>query len=319
MSTNNSQGTSAFQITEGVWPVMPTPFDENGQVAFEKIPELVDFYLNAGCAGIFAVAGSGEMFQLTPEERLATARATVEAVAGRSQVIAGGNYAPTLEAQIEEVQRMKSTGVDAVVLILSVIPLQSKPWDSAELLAQILKITESVECPLGMYECPSPEHRTLRPSDITRLGMTGRFHFLKETTEVYANVATKVAASVGTPLKVFPACSRVFLEPRIPGVGGFNGIIANVVPEVLVKVDQLGDASQPFCDQIREPLQKLEKGFLNEFYPASAKVLLGMRGLTLSEVARAGKHPILSAEQRDKVVSVFPLIEQLTALMEDLA
>lgn len=301
----------SFRISEGVWPVLPTSFKENGDLDLDHIPELVEFYLKSGCCGIFAVAGSGEMFNLSLEERLAVAGKVVEVVAGRVPVIASGNLTDSFESQVDEIPQMKSTGVDAVILILSKVPLKKSPWDGDELTEQVLALAERTSGPLGMYECPSPEHRTLSPKDIRQIAATGRFHFLKETTEERDNVEAKVQAGAGTPFKVFPASMHVFLQQRIPGVGGFNGIIANVIPEVLVHIDRLGEDSLAFCDQVRDRMKILDRGFLNELYPASAKVLLRMRGLTLGIRARAGKNPILSAEQQAR-------LEPLREVMEDL-
>ncbi len=302
---------SSFQISEGVWPVLPTSFKDNGDLDLGHIPELVEFYLKAGCCGIFAVAGSGEMFNLNLEERLEVARTVVETVGGRVQVIASGNLTDDFESQADEIEQMKSTGVDAVILILSKVPLTKSPWDANELTEKVLALAERTTCPLGMYECPSPEHRTLRPKDIRQITATGRFHFLKETTEERDNVEAKVLAGAGTPFRLFPASMHVFLQQRIPGVGGFNGIIANVIPEVLVHIDRLGDDSLAFCDKVRDRMKLLDRGFLNELYPASAKVLLRMRGLTLGIRARAGKNPVLSPEQQAR-------LEPLKEVMEDL-
>ena len=316
MTQSVSQSSSAsFAITEGVWPVMPTTFLENGEVDLSKIPSMVDFYLNAGCAGIFAVAGSGEMFHLSQPERLEVAKATLKAVNGRSQVIAGGNFGPDLDTQVEEVRQMAATGVDVVVLILSAIPLQSKPWDGDELTEKVLELASKVDCRLGMYECPTPEHRTLRPQDVKRIAATGKFHFLKETTEERDNVAAKVKATEGTPLKIFPASLAVFLQERIPGVGGFNGIVANVIPEVMVKIDRLAKDSLPFAHQIEEDVHVLEHGFLNELYPASGKVLLNMRGLSLGIRARAGKNPILNDQQLAALEPMKGVMEKLLAMV----
>lgn len=307
-----SSSSQPFAITQGVWPVMPTTFLENGEVDLSKIPSMVDFYLKAGCAGIFAVAGSGEMFQLSHPERLEVARATIKAVNGRSQVLAGGNFGPDMDTQVEEVRQMAATGVDVVVLILSTIPLQTKPWNGDELTERVLELASKVDCRLGMYECPSPEHRTLRPQDVKKIAATGKFHFLKETTEERDNVAAKVSAAEGTPLKIFPASMRVFLQERIPGVGGFNGIIANVIPEVMVKIDRLGKESLPFSQEIADEMDVLEHGFLNHLYPASGKVLLNMRGLSLGIRARAGQNPILNEQQ---LADLAPMREKMEKLL----
>lgn len=309
-----SETHPARSIAQGVWPVMCTPFKEDGSLDLEKVPELVDFYLNAGCVGVFPVAGSGEMFHLAHAERCAMARATVEAVGGRAQVLASGNFGEDLDAQAEAIRQVADTGVNAVVLVLSIVPLAKSPWAHEDLVDQILRLSEKVNCRLGMYECPSPEHRVLRPEDVKRIAASGRFDFLKETTQDRDWVAEKVRARDGTPMALYPASLKVFTEPWIEGVGGYNGIIGNIVPEVFVRINQLAEGNQPYCSQIRELLFEIERRFLNELYPASGKVLLRMRGLSVGTRARAGKNPVLSEAQLAELAPLKELIDQALTL-----
>jgi 4-hydroxy-tetrahydrodipicolinate synthase len=309
-----AEKSNPARIAQGVWPVMFTPFRDNGSLDLEKIPELVEFYISAGCAGIFAVAGSGEMFQLTQEERLAVAEATLAAANGRVQVVAGGNFAPDLAGQIQSIREIATTGVDAVILILSIVPIASEPWDAKELVSQTLRIAESVEIPLGMYECPYPEHRILQPEDVSKLAASGRFHFLKETTEKHDFVAAKVRATEGTPLRVFPANPGVFMSPWIEGIGGFNGIIANVIPEVFVRMHQLAEDNQDYCNRMRDLVIELEKGFLNSLYPASGKFMLQLRGLSLGTTSRSGSNPVLSEPRKNKLRPLLEIIRKLETI-----
>ncbi len=57
----------------GVWPVMLTPFTEENQVDYPALKELVEWYIENGVDGLFAVCQSSEMFKLTLEERVGIA------------------------------------------------------------------------------------------------------------------------------------------------------------------------------------------------------------------------------------------------------
>ncbi len=54
----------------GVWPVMLTPFAENGEVDYLSLERLVHFYEQNGVSGLFAVCQSSEMFYLSLRERV---------------------------------------------------------------------------------------------------------------------------------------------------------------------------------------------------------------------------------------------------------
>ena len=53
------------QFADGVWPVMLTPFTGENEVDYESLGRLVDWYIEAGVAGLFADCQSSEMFYLS--------------------------------------------------------------------------------------------------------------------------------------------------------------------------------------------------------------------------------------------------------------
>ena len=105
----------------GVWPVMLTPFTETGALDRPGCEALVDWYLAGRVTGIFTVCLSSEMFDLTPAERLELAELTVRRVSGRVPVVACAGFGDTAEQRLRSIREMADTGVDAVVLPLSVL------------------------------------------------------------------------------------------------------------------------------------------------------------------------------------------------------
>ncbi|MBN1395336.1 MAG: dihydrodipicolinate synthase family protein [Pirellulales bacterium] len=64
-----------------------TPMRENGSLALERVPGIVDFLHRNRIAGLYVVGSTGEGASLDSEERRATAEAFVRAAAGRMPVI----------------------------------------------------------------------------------------------------------------------------------------------------------------------------------------------------------------------------------------
>ena len=58
-----------FQFAGGVWPVMLTPFTKDREIDFKTLKQLVEWYIERGSSGLFAVCQSSEMFYLSFEER----------------------------------------------------------------------------------------------------------------------------------------------------------------------------------------------------------------------------------------------------------
>ena len=56
------------KFPNGMWPVMLTPLQQNGDVDYPALEELINWYIKEGSSGLFAVCQSSEMFYLSMEE-----------------------------------------------------------------------------------------------------------------------------------------------------------------------------------------------------------------------------------------------------------
>lgn len=80
---------------EGVLPVLPTPFADDGTVALRDVGREVDWAIERGASGLVVLGVASEVFRLSDTERAAILRATVEAAAGRVPVVAGAGHLST--------------------------------------------------------------------------------------------------------------------------------------------------------------------------------------------------------------------------------
>src|SRR5947199_2395463 len=64
--------------TTGVYIIAATPFTEDGAIDFASVDRMVDFYVEAGVAGITVLGMMGEAPKLTHEESVALTRQVVE-------------------------------------------------------------------------------------------------------------------------------------------------------------------------------------------------------------------------------------------------
>ncbi|NLG24042.1 MAG: hypothetical protein GX558_01695 [Clostridiales bacterium] len=142
-------------IAKGIWPTMITPFGDDGGVDESAIGAMVDWYIQRGCDGIFAVCQSSEMFYLSLDERVRLARAVVRAAGGRIDVIASGHVSDGPDDQAAELRAISRTGVKAVVLISNRLAGEGEGDDvwirNAERLTAALP-----GAAFGLYECPPP-------------------------------------------------------------------------------------------------------------------------------------------------------------------
>src|SRR3954464_12316389 len=113
----------------GGWPPMLTPFGADGAIDWAGVDRLTEWYIEAGVAGLFAVAQSSELFALDDAERLglarrgaqrgdARARRVVQRGNGRVPVLASGTFVRDVGAQAECIKRLHDAGVRAVTVLV---------------------------------------------------------------------------------------------------------------------------------------------------------------------------------------------------------
>ena len=272
-------------IPNGVWPTMITPYTKDGNIDYGVLANMVEWYIERGVDGLFAVCQSSEMFFLTLKERISLASEVKKIVNGRIPVIASGHISETISDQIEEVKAIADTGVDAVVLIGSRLASESES-DSV-----FKKNTEYIMntvpgIPLGIYECPFPYKRVLTPELTQWCSETGRFLFLKDTCRDSELIRQKIDKVSGDSLKVFNANAATILKTLKRGAAGYSGVMANFQPRLYKWL------MEHWIDQPKEA-EKLQK-FLGltstieyQWYPVNAKYFMKLEGLGIELSCRS--------------------------------
>lgn len=99
----------------GIFPIVYTPFDDEGGVDEEDLGRLVDYMIAAGTHGLAAVGGASECHKLTVPERKWLASRTIAFADGRVPVIVGTSAANTSDS-IELSRHAEEVGAQAVFL-----------------------------------------------------------------------------------------------------------------------------------------------------------------------------------------------------------
>lgn len=222
------------KFLNGVYPVMLTPFTDEGAVDYVSLGKLVEWYIQAGVAGLFAVCQSSEMFHLTLEERVGITKYVVQKAAGRVSVVSSGHISDSLEDQANELNAIAEAGADAVIMLTNRLASEA---ESDEVWLKNLKTLLHelpTDLPLGFYECPYPYKRVMKPELLKWCAGTDRFYFTKDTSCDLNNIKGKLQAIQGSCLKLYNANTSTLLESLRQGAAGFSGVMANFHPELYV-------------------------------------------------------------------------------------
>ena len=141
--------TSSYQ---GVFPIAPTPFLENGALDLESQKRVIDCMIDQGVDGICILANYSEQFLLTDEERDTLLDLCLNQVAGRVPVIVTCSHFSTKVAK-ERAIRAEAVGAKMLMLM--------PPYHGAALRADekgifehFQQITESVSIPIMIQDAP---------------------------------------------------------------------------------------------------------------------------------------------------------------------
>jgi 4-hydroxy-tetrahydrodipicolinate synthase len=265
---------------------MLLPLLDDASIDWAGLDAYTDWLIAHESAGLFPVALSGEMYNLSAEERLAVASRVVDHAAGRVPVIASVVETGPAAVHARAAHDLAATGVDAVVLIASMILEEGE--DESELAAKVTDILDANPgVDFGIYECPLPYHRILSTEAVAWLAATGRFVFFKETSHDVALMAERVRVSAGTPMKVYNAGIETLVDSLKVGVSGLSGWIVNVHPEKVAWLCANGATIDYETAKLAEAaLDRVERG-MGPTYPNSAKYLVDARSeLGLRVVSR---------------------------------
>jgi len=284
----------AHAVPDGVWPILATPFHDDGSVDFSALDDLVAFYVGTGVSGLFALGSSSEFLLLTPEERLDVVRRAIAVSDGHLPIVAAANYGRSLVAQAASLSQYAELGVAAAVVSTSILP---RPENLDE---QLLHLGELTDVPLGIYECPIPEKRVLTPHETGRVAASGRYVMMKDTCRDMDAFRTKVEMSRGTPLKIFQANWKLCLASLEAGANGFCGIVPMVEPELASQVCR-ADADPEEQQGGHAALLHLQSVMIAHHYPASVKYMLQKRGVAIGVRCRVESPEVFTRADRQAI------------------
>ncbi len=278
-------------IQNGVWPTMITPYNADGTVAYETLEKLIDWYIEKGVTGLFAVCQSSEMFHLSLRERLELAKACIRSANGRVPVIASGHVSDTLADQIDEAKMMADTGADAVILVTNRFARKHESDDVFKKNLDVFLKNFDRDVLLGFYECPAPYKRLLNADLISHLVATGRFGFLKDTSCRMADIRAKVAAAAGSGFKLFNANAATLLDSLRAGAAGYSGIMTNFHADLYVWLCKNWESDPELAEKLQSYIG-LASVIEYQLYPVNAMYALQMEGIPFNLISRradAGK------------------------------
>ena len=137
---------------KGVFPVVPTTFNESGELDLPSQLRCVDFMIDAGSTGLCILANFSEQFVLSDEERQILTRAILEHVAGRVPVIVTTTHYGTRICA----ERSRSAQDMGAAMVMVMPPYHGATFRVAEsqIEAFYAHVSDAISIPIMIQDAP---------------------------------------------------------------------------------------------------------------------------------------------------------------------
>lgn len=222
----------------GVYPPIPTPFDDQAGLALEQLRDNVVRWCETELSGLVVLGSNGEAVHLSEREKRDVLRTARQAIPSGRLFVAGTGAQSTLET-IELTRQAADLGADAALVTP---PHYYRPkMDMAALERHFFALADASPIPVLLYNMPAYTGIDLTAAQVIRLAEHPDIVGLKDSSGHLPKIGAIIA---GAPLDFqVLAGSASFLYPAM-ALGAVGGVcaLANVAPTECCQLAQLARA-----------------------------------------------------------------------------
>ncbi len=205
---------------KGVFPAVPTPFHDDGQVNESAYRAILEDNIGHGVHGFWNAGGTGEGGILNDQQRTTVARITGEVCKGRALSIMHVG-APTTESAVKAARVARESGCDA---ICCVPPFFYRPSERS-IIEHYQRVADAADLPFFAYNLPQLTQVELIPRLMEKIQaavpqLTGLKHSAAQFSFLNEYVAMGLRAFVGNGSLMLPtlAYGGIGLVDAPPGL-----------------------------------------------------------------------------------------------------
>jgi len=283
----------------GIYPIVPTPFDEKGAIDAESIGTLTALMVRGGVDGLAILGVMGEADRLTDEERERAVQA-FRAALPRDRALIVGTGAAGTDAAIHASARALDLGADALLVGPPRIQNDTVQFGYYE------RIGQAVPAPIIVHDYPASTGVILSPALLARLYKEiERVQYVKLEDPPTGPKIDRVRTLAGEEFGIFGALGGLYALEELER--GAIGIMTGFAyPELLVRLYRLFRAGE--IDQAAELFYGMLPLIRFEFQPALGvslrKAILVRRGAIRTATVRHPGSPAdpVTLRQLDRIV-----------------
>lgn len=279
-------------MIRGSIAALVTPFDEEGNVDYRRLRELINWHIDQGTDAVLVLGTTGETPTLSEEEQDEIVKTAVDESRGRIPVIANSGTNST-EKSLEKSIRYEKMGADALLVIT---PYYNKPNRSG-MMEHFYKIADNVSIPIYIYNVPARTGISIAPEMVAKLSSHENIAGIKEASGDMSYVA-KLASMVDKDFAIYSGNDDITVALMSMGAVGTVSVWANLMP------DKVSEMTHAYLEGRTEEARRIQLRYLNlinalfcETNPVPIKTIMNMKGLRVGS-CRLPLGPVSSANRR---------------------
>jgi 4-hydroxy-tetrahydrodipicolinate synthase len=136
---------------KGIFPVLATPFENDGTIDETGLRNIIRFVLNAGAHGITFPAVASEFYTLSEKERKQLSEVVIEEVQGKIPVILTVS-APSTAIAVDLARHAQTIGAESVMLMAPYVVKDS----FSGIRKYFEKVADAIDLPIVLQNAPAP-------------------------------------------------------------------------------------------------------------------------------------------------------------------
>ena len=268
---------------EGVITALVTPF-KNHQVDFSSLEKVLSQQLMTGVEGFVVSGTTGESPNLRPSEIIEIFKRVQAVVSGQVPILLGTGSNST-EKTIELTQKAESLGADGALVVC---PYYNKPPQRG-LFSHFLKVAESVELPIVLYNVPSRTVISLEAETVGNLGL-----------------ARAIAERSEPEFTLISGDDDSCIDFIFQGGSGVISVASHVIPKEMVRLTKMAREKDRTALAEYQRYRNLIRGLGIETNPSPIKMALFFMGLLETPELRL---PLVSMDEKNQEQIKFCLDE----------
>lgn len=278
---------------KGIIPPIATPFDEKGRIDISIIKKLIDYLIEGGVHGLFALGSQGEFYALEREEKKKILEIVVDHAKGKVPVYAGTGAITTRET-IKLTKMAEGIGVDAVSIIT---PFFISPTQD-ELYEHYQNIAKATSLPILVYNNPGRTGVNLSVDLVIRLSKIDNIVGIKDSSGDMT-LTSEYIRKTNDDFSILAGRDTLIYGTLLYGGKGAIAATANVAPKLAVEIyDAYMNGNMERAKKAQANLARLRVAFSLGSFPVVVKDALRLIGINVGPT----RAPIKSLDEKKKEI-----------------